>query len=124
MNKCLCGNILQINAGDCLQENIYRWYASCHCAKCGESIEIDGCEINTIPAEIKRIIIEKEGEWGIKSLTSKIKMKYILNKYIPLEKDDIHEEYYYIGTQNQVEWIKIILIKKGISESELLLEKI
>lgn len=121
MDKCTCGNALHINAGDSIQSGVYRWYASYHCDKCGNDTEIDGFGIDSIPDDIKALIIKNEGEWGLKSLAGKAKVKYIMDKMSLCQNRELLEETFYIGTQNQVQWVKNLLVAKGIAESDLFL---
>jgi hypothetical protein len=124
MNICMCGSELHVNAGDSIQNGTYRWYASCHCEKCGSITEIDGCTIDSIPDDIKLIIIKNEGEWGIESSASKAKIKYLLNKIFQDKNIDFPEGYFFTGTKNQVNWVKNTLIERGMVEHEIMLRKL
>lgn len=33
--KCRCGGLLHMDAGDSIQDGVYRWYATYHCSQCG-----------------------------------------------------------------------------------------
>ncbi len=124
MDLCMCGSVFHINAGDSIQNGIYRWYASYHCAKCGSSVEIDGCKIDSIPDDIKSLIMKKEGAWRIESLAGKAKTKYVVNKILQDNYLDFEKGIYFTGTENQVKWLKTVLNKKGMMENEIVLKKI
>ena len=39
--KCRCGGLLHMDAGDSIQDWVYRWYATYHCSQCGLETEVD-----------------------------------------------------------------------------------
>lgn len=124
MNVCMCGSVFHVNAGDSIQKDIYRWYAAYHCDKCGNSIEIDGCDIDSIPDDIKSLIIKEGGEWGLESLAGKVKTKYLVNKVLNDKNIDFSENIFFIGTENQGKWVKDKLVARGIMENELTLKRL
>ncbi len=124
MVKCTCGNMIHVNAGDSIRDDTYIWYMSYHCDKCGESIEADGYDIDSIPDDVKTAIVKREGEWGLKSLAGKVKIKFLINKVLQCKNTDFSEEIFFVGTQNQVKWVKSRLIKKGMVENDFVMEKL
>ena len=124
MNKCVCGGELHVDAGDGIPNGTYRWYASYHCDRCGKSIEIDGCDIDSIPDEIKLIIIRQRGEWGLESSAGKVKIKYLMNKILKDKDIDFLNGIFFRGTEGQVKWVIKKLIERGMTENELVLKKI
>jgi len=123
MSKCICGGLHHIDAGDSIRNGTYRWYASYHCDVCGKNTEIDGCGIDSIPDDIQSLIVKKEGKWGLRSLASKVKIKYLMDKVLQCKSMDFFEEIFFFGTQNQVKWVKNKLIEKGIDANDLILKK-
>ena len=65
--KCKCGNDLCIDVGDCIRDGEFEWFASMHCNKCGEAMEMDGRGIFDLPCEIQQEIINQDGERGLYS---------------------------------------------------------
>jgi len=124
VNKCMCGGVFHIDMGDSIWNDTYRWYVSYHCDKCGKNTEIDGYGIDSIPDNIKILIIRKEGEWGLRSTASKAKIKYLMGKSFQFKHKDFFEDIFFVGTQNQVRFVKNILIEKGIVEDDLIIEKL
>ena len=125
MNKFMCKENFYIDAGDSIQNNIFRWYVSYQYSNCEKNVEIDGYGIDTIPDDIKMLIIEKEGKWELTSSASKIKIRYLLNKILKNYDSSIFpDNIFYYGTFNQVTWIKNKLIEKGIIENEIKIKKI
>lgn len=122
MNKCVCGNTFRVDAGDTIRNGVYAWYASYRCGQCGESMEVDGYGIDSIPDDVKALIIERKGEWGLRSSASQSKAKYLLNKILQYGNIDSDGEILFVGTQSQVEWVKYKLVKRGITENELTLK--
>lgn len=116
MQRCSCGGDFAIDVGDSLQKDVFRWYASFHCNKCGNSVEMDGSGIDSIPADIKEQIIQTEGIFGLRILDNKAKACYLMKKIL-MDYDvlAINENYIYCGTHNQVRWVKGQLIAKGMS---------
>lgn len=123
MNKCICGGLLHIDVGDSILSGTYRWYVSYHCDGCGKDTEMDGCGIDSIPNNIKSLIIRKEGGWGLKSLTGTVRIKYLMDKFLQCKRIDSFEDIFFFGTQNQVKWVKKKLIENGIDENDLILKK-
>lgn len=125
VNKCTCGETCYFNVGDGIQNGVYRWYVSCHCNNCNENAEMDGCGIDTVPDDIHEMIIDAEGKWGLKSSANKTKIKYLLKKLLGNCNEIIFQEnFFYFGTQNQLQWVKNKLVEKGIAESDLEICKI
>lgn len=124
MNKCMCGGTLNIDGGDFIRDGVYRWYASYRCNTCDKSTEIDGRDIDNIPNDIKALIIKREGIWGLRSTVSKTKIKYLMDKILQQKCNDSFEEIFFVGTHNQVKWIKSKLITKGIDDDNLVLQKL
>ena len=124
MNKCMCGSAFHIDVGDSIWNDTYRWYVSYHCNKCGRSTEVDGCGIDSIPDDIKLLIIKTDGEWGLRSTISKAKIKYLMNKIFQFEYKDFSGDIFFAGTQNQARFVKKILIEKGIVGDDLIIEKL
>ena len=69
-------------------------------------------------------IIKKEGEWGLISVSSKVKIKYLMNKIFQLKCKRFSEDIFWVGTQNQVKFVKNLLLEKGIVEDALIIEKL
>ncbi len=124
VNKCMCGNEFHIDVGDSIWNGTYRWYVSYHCNECGKNTEVDGYGIDSIPDDIKTLIIKKEGEWGLISVSSKVKIKYLMNKIFQLKCKRFSEDIFWVGTQNQVKFVKNLLLEKGIVEDALIIEKL
>lgn len=125
MNHCKCGGTLYINVGDSIMSGTFRWYASYHCNNCKINTEMDGNGIDSIPDEIKELIIKREGRWGLASASNNVKIKYSLKKL--LKNYDgliLPKNIFYCGTQNQVKWLKNKLIEKGINEDGLMIKKL
>ena len=72
----------------------------------------------------KTLIIKKEGEWGLISVSSKVKIKYLMNKIFQLKCKRFSEDIFWVGTQNQVKFVKNLLLEKGIVEDALIIEKL
>ena len=125
MNKCKCGGTLCINVGDSIMSGTFRWYASYYCNNCKLNTEMDGNGIDSIPDDIKELIIKKEGRWGLASSTNNLKIKYLLKKVL-MNYDSLilPKDIFYCGTQNQVRWVKNKLTEKGINEDSLKIKKI
>lgn len=69
--------------------------------------------------------MKKDGKWGLKSVTSAKKIKYLLKKILEdYNNPNILEGILYCGTQNQVKWIKNKLIEKGIIEKDVVIKQI
>lgn len=122
MKKCKCGKEISINVGDYIQDGEYLWHISSHCEYCGETFEMDGHGIFDIPYDIRKEIINRNGEWLIVASNSIAKIRFLLKKilYDEYNIDNIQKEnVIYTGTQNQVKWVKDKLIEKGISEKEM-----
>ena len=100
MNKCKCGGTFYINVGDSNVDGKFRWYISYHCNNCKIDTEMDGDGIDTIPDDIKELIV--------KNYDSLISPKDI----------------FYCGTQNQVKWVKNKLMEKGIDKDSLIIKNI
>lgn len=125
MNKCTCGSSMCINIGESIQGGIFRWYVSYHCNNCGKNIEMDGSGVESIPKDIQALIIEQKGRWGLKSLSSEIKIKYLLRKILENYGNlDLPKDILYCGTQNQVKWLKSKLIEKGVAEKDLQIKRL
>lgn len=124
MNECKCGGELCINAGDSIIDGTFRWYASYHCNNCKLNTEMDGNGIDSIPDDIKDIIIKRDGIWELTSSPSDLKkIKYILKKILKnYDSLILPEDIIYYGTQNQVRWVKNKLVEKGINEDGLILK--
>ncbi len=117
MQKCSCGGIFAIDAGDSFQGGTYRWYVSCSCDKCGSNIEMDGTDIDGLSDEISEQIKRKEGVYGLNVLTNKLTACFILKKIlIDYDKRDTDGDYIYCGTYNQAMWLKNKLVEKGVME--------
>ena len=86
--KCKCGNNLCIDVGDCIREGEFRWYASGHCNKCGDAMEMDGQGIFDLPYDIKQEIVNREGEWVLYTKCSKTTISFALKKIF---KEPIHD---------------------------------
>lgn len=120
MQRCLCGGDFAIDVGDSLQKDVFRWYASFHCNKCGNSIEMDGSGIDSIPVDIKEQIIQKEGVFGLRILDNKAKANYLMKKIlVDHDVSAINGDYIYCGTHNQVWWVKGQLIARGMSRENI-----
>ena len=120
--KCKCGKNISINVGDSIQDGAYLWYISYHCEYCGETVEMDGHGIFDIPYNVKQEILDRNGEWCIIARGFNAKIRFLLKNIIYDEYNikNIHKEnVVYVGTQNQVKWVKYKLIEKGIDEREI-----
>lgn len=125
MNKCICGSEFNMSVGDSILGDVYRWYASCHCNKCGRNIEMDGNGIDSIPDDIKALIIEERGNWGLRTSANILKIRYLLTKLVENYNDLVfREDFVYCGTENQIRWIKNRLVEKGITEIDLEVSRI
>ena len=103
----------------------YRWYVSYHCNNCKIDTEMDGGEIDTVPDEIKGLIIKREGRWGLYSSSSGLKIKYLLKKMLKNNDSSVlSKDIFYRGTQNQVKWVKNKLVEKGINEDSIIIKNI
>lgn len=126
--KCTCGNSMKVDAGDSIVSGNYRWYLSCHCDYCKAATEMDGHGINDLPKEVEVLIIKQHGEWRIhsKNKSSKMKIKYVLNKmsiadHLALEEND--SEILVKGSKNEIKWINGILESKKITDYIILSEE-
>ena len=125
MNNYKCGGTLCINVGDSILSGTFRWYASYHCNSCKINTEMDGNGIDSIPDDIKELIIKREGRWGLASSSNNVKIKYLLKKLLKnYDSSILPKDIYYCGTQNQVKWLKNKLIEKGINEDGLMIKKL
>lgn len=125
MQKCSCGGNFNIDAGDSLQEGIYRWYASCSCDKCGSNVEMDGTDIDSIPNDINEQIKQTEGVYGLSVLANKATVCFILKKMlIDYDVLVINEDCIYCGTHNQVKWLKGKLVEKGVMEKHIEINRV
>lgn len=125
VSRCTCGGTCNLNVGDSIQSGVYRWYISYHCSKCNKNTEIDGCGIDTIPDDVQEMIIDQEGEWGLRSSVNKIKIKFLLKKLLEdYNKIILQEDFLRFGTKNQLQWIKNKLVEKGIAENDMEIRKI
>lgn len=125
MNNCKCGGTLSINVGDSIMSGTFRWYASYHCNNCNINTEMDGNGIDSIPDDIKELIIKREGGWGLASSSNNVKIKYLLKKLLKnYDSLILPKDIFYCGTQNQVKWLKNKLIEKGINEDGLMIKKL
>lgn len=122
--KCSCGNIFRVNAGDSVQDGLYIWYASYFCDKCGQRMEVDGYDIDSISHDVRELIMEKEGEWGLTSSANKIKINYLMKRVLQCENVNYSHGFIFIGTRNQVKWIKEKLMERGLMESDLILKSV
>ncbi len=119
--KCDCGQNILVNVGDRLYNNTIQWFQSYNCINCGKSIEMDS--VDEIPLEIKLIIMEQEGTYGLflKYPKDRAKVEFIIKKLMTdkLKKFDLFLEKksdeIIKGTQNEVLVVKNYLEKKGIS---------
>ncbi len=119
--KCKCGNNLCIDVGDCIRDGEFEWFASMHCNKCGEAMEMDGRGIFDLPCEIQQEIINQDGEWGLYSQCSELKISFALKKILHEPINNIFEEKNLIfkGTRSQVQWLLFKLMEKGIKKEHL-----
>lgn len=125
MNKCKCGGTFYINVGDSNVDGKFRWYISYHCNNCKIDTEMDGDGIDTIPDDIKELIVKREGRWGLCSSSSGLKIKYLLRKMLKNYDSLISpKDIFYCGTQNQVKWVKNKLMEKGIDKDSLIIKNI
>lgn len=125
MNKCKCGGTFYIDVGDSIVDGRFRWYASYHCNNCKIDTEMDGDGIDTIPDDIKELIVKREGRWGLCSSSSSLKIKYLLKKMLKnYDSLIMPKDIFYCGTQNQVKWVKNKLMEKGIDEDTLIIKNI
>jgi len=116
----MCEKNFYTDVGDTIQNDMFRWYASYQYSGCEKNVEIDGYGIDTIPDDIKMLIMEKEGKWELSSSVNKVKMKYLLNKILKnYDNSTFPNNVFYYGTLNQVTWIKNKLVEKGITKNEV-----
>lgn len=124
-DKCKCGGTFCIDAGDSIIDGRFRWYVSYHCHHCKTDIEMDGDGMDTIPDDIKELIVQRKGRWGLSCSSSDLKIKYLLKKILKnYDHLNLPKDILYYGTQNQVKWVKSKLMKKGISEDRLIIKNI
>lgn len=119
--KCTCGAAIDVNAGDTVFNDIYRWSLSYHCDKCGSATEVDGVGIEDLPSDVKQIIIKKFGEWVLFS-PNRVKIKYVLSKLSlanNIEICDSGSEIIVKGTENELRWIAIQLKEKKITDFQI-----
>ena len=101
-----------MDAGDSIQDGVYRWYATYHCSQCGLETEVDGTGID-LPPEIQDFILEYEGEWKIEAAKGHAaSVSYLLGKILKnyqlpgIAKASGNQGMAYYGTRNQAGWIK------------------
>lgn len=115
-----------MDAGDSIQDGVYRWYATYHCSQCGLETEVDGTGID-LPPEIQDFILEYEGEWKIEAAKGHAaSVSYLLGKILKnyqlpgIAKASGNQGMAYYGTRNQARWIKEKMIQSGMSEQDLI----
>jgi len=97
---------LRIDAGDSIQDGVYRWYATYHCSQCGLETEADGTGIHLLP-EIQDFILEYEGEWKVEAAKGHAaSVSYLLGKILKIyqlpgiARESGHQGMPYYGTRN------------------------
>lgn len=58
-----CGNTVRVHAGQQLVNDRLYWSISYNCGICDDSMETDGADIT--PQDIRKVIINSEGEWNL-----------------------------------------------------------
>jgi len=117
-----CGNTVTVHTGQQLVNDRVYWGISYNCGICGYNIEADGSDIT--PEDIRKIILDSEGEWNLKieeDVSKTVEILKVLKQALNLSmvntlklKKNIHGN---IMNGTRVEMLRLqrLLDKHGIS---------